>query len=144
MLDVLKDPDVGASAAQPPLSDIRTLAAGFHELSASAAAPPPPPLVAAPLIPPPPPPPPPPPKIYGSEDLNVVPPITIVQTLPPFSYASNTTLMQGTLEVIIDEQGMVESALMRRSIYPRYDTQVVDAARKWQYRPATVDGVPVK
>lgn len=40
VLDVLNDPDVASSARQPPLSDIRTLAAGFHDLSRAAAAPP--------------------------------------------------------------------------------------------------------
>ena len=40
VLKVLSDPDVEAAASKSPLADIRTLATGFHELSAKAAAPP--------------------------------------------------------------------------------------------------------
>src|SRR5947209_6802322 len=43
VLDMIADPDVGAAGGQPPLSDLRTLATAFYELSAKAAAPPPPP-----------------------------------------------------------------------------------------------------
>jgi tetratricopeptide (TPR) repeat protein len=42
VLAVFADPDLGAAATRPPLSDLRTLSAGFHELSVSAASPPPP------------------------------------------------------------------------------------------------------
>src|SRR5216683_3385368 len=43
VLDVLGAPDVASTASQPPLSDLKTLATGFYDLSAAAAAPPPPP-----------------------------------------------------------------------------------------------------
>jgi hypothetical protein len=39
---------------------------------------------------------------------------------------------------------MVESAMMRKSIFPRYDAQVIEATRTWQYQPALLNGVPVK
>src|SRR5205814_8615617 len=39
VVDLLSDPDVSAAAKQPPLADLRTLAVGFRELSATAAAP---------------------------------------------------------------------------------------------------------
>src|SRR5687767_13963030 len=32
VIDALNDPDIGLVAQQPPLSDLRTLAAGFHDL----------------------------------------------------------------------------------------------------------------
>src|SRR3954447_17438684 len=52
VLVMLTDGSVAADAMQPPLSDLRTLAVGFEELSSKAAAPPPPPpapvVVAAP------------------------------------------------------------------------------------------------
>ena len=47
VLDVLTDPDVASAVNQPPLSDIRTLAVGFRDLSVLAAAPPPPPPATA-------------------------------------------------------------------------------------------------
>ena len=51
VLAVLDDPDVQPQAARSPLSDIRTLATGFHELSAKAAAPPEPVAKALPPTP---------------------------------------------------------------------------------------------
>src|SRR5207244_12224296 len=40
VLTMMSDPDAAQSVAQPPLSDIRTLAVGFHDLSVSAMPPP--------------------------------------------------------------------------------------------------------
>ena len=148
VLDVLGDPDIASAASQLPLADLKTLAAGFHDLSATAAAPPPPP--------PPPPPPvepkpepapsvPRPPRIYTLSDPGVVAPIAVRQTLPPFpTQASALTPSLGALEVVIDEHGAVESAVMRSPLTATYDRQVIAAARAWQYKPATLDGVPVK
>jgi TonB family protein len=144
VLEVLNDPDVGPAANQQPLADIRTLAIGFHDLSATAAVPPPPPAVAAAPPPPPSPAGPMPPRIYGPEDGNVVPPVTIRQTLPPFGFAITAPLPQGSLEIVIDELGRVQSAAIRKSVYSRYDAQLLEAARTWQYMPAMRDGVPVK
>src|SRR5439155_16866512 len=41
VVDLLSDPDLAEAAKQAPLSDLRTLAAGFRDLSTTAAAPPP-------------------------------------------------------------------------------------------------------
>ena len=41
VLEALADPDLAAEAARPPLSDLRTLALGFHDLSEKLAVPPP-------------------------------------------------------------------------------------------------------
>ena len=49
--EMLDDPDVRDASKTPPLSDLRTLAAGFRELSVTAAAPPPSPPLAPPLRP---------------------------------------------------------------------------------------------
>jgi tetratricopeptide (TPR) repeat protein len=51
VLEALSDPDVSVAAGKPPLSDIKTLSAGFFDLSTAAAA-----VVAAAAPPPPPPP----------------------------------------------------------------------------------------
>jgi tetratricopeptide (TPR) repeat protein len=147
VLDVLADPEVGAAAGQPPLADIRTLATGFHELSASAATPPPlPTIVTAAVVPPSPPQPrvPAAPQIYGPDDVNVRPPAVIRQVLPAFEFQMLVPPSAGSVEIVIDERGMVESAMMRKSIFPRYDAQVIDATRTWAYQPALLNGVPVK
>jgi tetratricopeptide (TPR) repeat protein len=144
VLDMLADSDVGPAAAAPPLSDLRTLAGGFRDLSLSAVPPPlpavasapPPPTPAAPVRPA-------VPKVYGGEDTRVVPPVILRQGLP--SYTTRTTLLlQGTLAVVVSERGDVESAAMLQSVNPIYDRMVMESVKQWRYRPATLDGVPVK
>jgi hypothetical protein len=146
VLDVLADPEVGAAATQPPLADIRTLATGFHELSASAAAPPPLPTVVTAAVAPPAPQPrmPAAPQIYGPDDVNVRPPAVISQVLPAFEFQTLVPPSQGSVEIVINERGMVESAMMRKSVFPRYDALVIEATRTWHYQPAQLNGVPVK
>jgi len=140
VLDVLADPDVGGAANQPPLSDLRTLAIGFQELSAKAAAPPPLPPPAATqtqqtvVVPT---------RIYGADNPTVLPPIPVHQVFPPFP-GHIVPSGQGVVEVLVDETGVVENAMMRVPVHPAYDVLVVAAARTWQYRPAMLDGVPVR
>ncbi len=150
VLDLLADPDLGAAANQPPLADLRTLARGFYDLSASAvpAPPQPTPLLQAPALPL--------PAVavpaieapvrghvYGTEDATVVPPVALKQALPPFQYQTLVPPGQGVLEIVIGETGAVIAAVMRTSVYPKYDATVVDAARTWRYKPATLHGLPV-
>jgi TonB family protein len=149
VLDVLNDPDVRPLAAEPPLSDVKTLATGFRDLAVNAAtpvpapkpAPAPPPaavVAAAPIVPA-------APRIYSSGDPNVVPPVTVRQFLPPFPTSTAVPKQaQGVLEVLIDETGAVEQATMRVSLNAAYDRQALIAAKSWLYQPARVNGVPVK
>jgi TonB family protein len=154
VLEVLNDPEVRTMAAQPPLSDLRVLATGFRDLAVNAATPPPPPPAKL-EAPPPAPAPivaaaaasavPAAPRVYGVADRQVVPPVNIRQFLPPFpTSAAIPKQAQGVLEVVIDETGAVERATMRTSLNPAYDRQALNAARSWLYRPATINGVPVK
>jgi TonB family protein len=48
------------------------------------------------------------------------------------------------LELVIDEHGNVESVGMRQSISPLYDPDLLAAARRWRFTPATKDGKAVK
>src|SRR5687768_16253858 len=144
VLEALADPDLAHAAAHAPLSDVRVLASGFHDLSVKAQAPPTAParpvaVVAAP---------PPAPvrdfrKLYKPEDAEARPPTVVRQSFPPFP-GKVTMASAGMLEVIVDATGAVESAEMVVSVHPQYDRIALDAARRRQYRPATVDGVPVK
>ena len=118
---------------------------GFHQLSLQALAPPPPvpeppPIaVAKPVAPPVPE----PLKVYTTADTSVVPPVAVRQVLPPFSGVIQKPLV-GAMEVVIDENGKVTSALMRAPVEMGYDHQAVLAAMTWRYRPATLNGMPVK
>jgi protein TonB len=146
VLEMIGDPDVRSAAAQSPLADLRVLASGFRDLSVSAATPPPAPPPPAPLPPPAAVEPPPPslPRIYSSADRDVVPPEAIAQSLPSFPSTVKSATQAGIIEVVIDETGAVEQALMRVPINAIYDRLALNAARAWRYRPATVNGVPVK
>jgi TonB family protein len=144
MLDGLADPDISLAAAQSPLSDLKTLAVGFYELSSKALTPAPMPVpAAAEAVPPPGPPVIQPPKLYTSEDRNVIPPQAIRQQIPAFP-GKVTIAKTGVLEVVIDNNGNVESAMMRVPVNAQYDRMATAAARTWQYQPATIDGTPVK
>lgn len=140
VVDTMADADVADVVRQPPLADLRTLAVGFRDLSTSAAAPPlaahAPAAPAAAIVPS-------PPKIYMSNDANVFPPTVVRQGLPPFP-AAIAVARAGVLDIVIDEAGHVESAVMRKPVDPRYDEQVLAATRSWVYKPAMREGVPVK
>jgi protein TonB len=141
VVDVLNDPDMSHVASQPPLSDLRMLASGFHDLSVKAMAPPPAP-------PPPPSPPPAPvvlaPRIYTGDEAGVQQPVAIAQELPRFPGTVRPGGVTGIVEVLIGEAGSVESAVMLASTVPAYDKMLLNAASRWLYYPATVNGKPVK
>jgi protein TonB len=141
VLAALADQDVAAEAKQPPLSDLRTLAGGFQELAAKASAPPPAPP--APVVAAAPPPPPAAPRIYTGGESNLVLPVVLNQALPPFP-GQVVIPRNGKLEVVIDESGVIESAVMTGSVSQAYDAIVLAATKAWRYKPATVNGVPVK
>jgi TonB family protein len=145
MLDGLGDPDIASAASQSPLADLKTLAVGFYELSSKAMAPPPAavPAVAEAVLPPGPPASIQTPKIYTVDDRNVVPPQAIRQQIPAFP-GKVTIQKSGVLELLIDNNGNVESAMMRVPVNAQYDRMATTAARTWQYQPAMVDGTPVK
>jgi TonB family protein len=144
VLTALADQDVAAEARQSPLADLRTLAGGFQELAAKASAPPPVlPSVAPVATPLPPAAAPLPPRVYTGGETGVVAPVIVNQALPPFP-GQVVIPRNGRLEVVIDELGTVESAVMTGSVTPAYDQMVIAATRNWRYRPATQNGVPVK
>jgi tetratricopeptide (TPR) repeat protein len=141
VLQALADPDLVAASGN--LADLRTLASGFRDLSIKAAAPPPAPpaptpppavaVAAAPVIG----------GIYGGTEPGVSMPVVVRQSLPPFP-GDLIARREGVLELIINEAGEVESAVMRSPVAPRYDSMVLAAAKGWKYSPATLNGTPVK
>lgn len=136
VVDTLSDADVTTQASQPPLADLRTLALGFRALSDKAIAPPPVPVAAVA-----------PPRrilsVYTDAEPGVIVPVVVRQDIPPFP---NRVIKSrsGVVEVLVNERGTVDEARMQTPVDPQYDDRVVSAAKKWVYKPATVDGTPVR
>jgi hypothetical protein len=145
LFSVLSDPDVSDQAGT--LTDLRELADGFLKLSAQkvldvrAAPVEPTPSVAAAAqasLP-----------AYTAVDAGIREPSIIDQTMPAWippnqwPYLRARTL-SGRLELMIDEQGAVERAILVESIWPIYDGALLRAAKRWRYHPAQMDGKPVK
>jgi protein TonB len=117
------------------LSEMRLLAAGFLDLSRALPAPEEPRVdeeVQAepePVKPP-----------------EIVKPVPISQDLPrwvPGDAISRQHEFTGVVRIQISETGAVIGAHMVTTIHAAYDRVLLDAARKWTYRPALRDGVPV-
>jgi hypothetical protein len=182
VLQWIDAPDLASAVGQPPLSDLRTLAVGFRDLTKVAMAPPPPPP--APAAPAPavttapatvsgsapaaapaksaasaatptsgpaagnvPVPSGLKPVYYKAEDSDVTPPVAISQRLPSWPAAMPIPLggaSRGVLEVLISENGSVESARPLRTTVAFFDQRLVEEAMKWKFKPATKDGVPVR
>ena len=86
-------------------------------------------------------------KIYTTADQDVVPPVPLEQTIPQwvpplgnFKYQEFT----GSLEIVIDESGLVASATMSQRLNVMYDQLLLSATKRWRYRPAFRNGKPVK
>ena len=141
VMSLLEDPQMAGR-----LTDLRVLVAGFLDLSTRAAAPPPEPkptptpaaAAPAPVRPV-------PGRIYQAEDDGVTQAVPVRQEVPRVPTAVTSQARErGLLELVIDEQGRVTTAMVRMSVHPIYDTQLVAAARDWKYLPATFGGQPVK
>ena len=150
ILSALADPDIAYLAGQSPLADIKTLSSGFVDLSEKAMAPPalvvtkpvaiapPPAATTAPVsrgrdMK----------RVFTAEDSDVVAPVTSKQAMPRFP-GLLTEAKQGVLEVIIDATGNVESARLVEAVHQNYDGLLLNAAKKWQYQPAMLDGTAVR
>jgi len=69
--------------------------------------------------------------------------VALNQSLPAFP-GQVIIPRNGKLEVVIDETGAVESATITASVTTNYDAMVLTATRAWRFRPAMVNGTPVK
>jgi hypothetical protein len=160
VMRLLDDPIL---TSNPSLTDLRTVASGFRDLSkargapkvefaaatAPVVAPPPPaqvarnttttaaPAAAASG-----------PAVYREGDTDVVAPVVLNQALPQWVVPQGTRpgawQPEAVLEVAIDEFGNVSNATLRKSFHPSYDPQLVKAAMSWKYEPARRDGMPVR
>jgi tetratricopeptide (TPR) repeat protein len=138
VLTLLKDPAFTDLNAK---QDLETLATGFMDLAKAATTPVK--VVAAPAEAIPPPSAAPSPAAIAVPP-KVVPPIALVQTVPPMP--TDIAARPGAklvLVVQIDAAGRVTAANVKESAHPRYDRIVALATRDWRYTPATLNGLAI-
>jgi hypothetical protein len=83
---------------------------------------------------------------FDARDAGISPPIALVRTFPPWRPVSPLDAgrpFKGSLELVVDDAGVVASARMVTSVNATYDPVLMQAARKWTFRPATKNGVAV-
>lgn len=81
--------------------------------------------------------------IYTKVDVNPVP----VKTPPPeYPLTMKREGVSGVVAVsaVIDEKGAVISATVAKSSQADFEAAAVEAVKKWKFKPAQKDGVPVK
>jgi hypothetical protein len=86
--------------------------------------------------------------VYNVGDEGVSPPVALDQRMPAMTIelvrivkALKTSML---LDVVIDEKGDVVDSIVRRSMNASFDDVIIRASRRWKYRPAMRDGVPVR
>jgi tetratricopeptide (TPR) repeat protein len=86
------------------------------------------------------------PVIYSQADRYVVGPVEVARKMPTWRPPSTVQrgVYHGLIEIIIDERGMVEKVTQLISVEPSYDPLLLEAARGWRFRPASLNGEPVK
>ncbi len=158
MLDDMKDGD------DQGVADLRTLASGFRDLAKAATPTPPPPTPspapaapaadtpakdasaasptstrpATPAVQK---------TIFGPADKDVRAPIPVTLSTPPWRPENAIEAKmeyEGSLELLIGEDGSVISASLVKSVQPRYDPGLLQAAKSWKFQPAMRNGKPVK
>lgn len=148
LLALLAQPEM---ADQASLADLKLLADGFAKLAAqqlkTQQAEAPRPAIERPRVDQTPEPKPAPntQRVFSVDDNTVVPPVVIAQVMPNWSPSGlDRRTFSGVIEIVIDERGTVVSAGIIQSVSPAYDRMLVAAAKRWQYRPALLNGQPVK
>jgi TonB family protein len=88
------------------------------------------------------------PRVYSAADEGVSPPVALEQKMPTMTnemqLITRAAKSRGMVDILIDENGRVLDASIRQSLNSTFDTMLVRAARNWKYRPAMVDGTPVR
>jgi protein TonB len=82
--------------------------------------------------------------VYVNGDM--VRPLLLVKVEPSYPLAARRAGLSGrvTVSAVIGLEGGVESAEVLASSNPLFDQAALDAVRKWRYRPATMNGRPVR
>jgi len=84
--------------------------------------------------------------IYTALDREVTAPVELERKLPAWNppVHAASRWFGGVVQVVVDERGSVESAQLVRSLADFYDAGLLEAARKWRFKPALLADQPVK
>jgi tetratricopeptide (TPR) repeat protein len=153
VLTLLQVPEAVAGLGSEAAADLRTLATSFHDLLLTRTPRAPPeaerptpdataallqelaPVPQLPALT----------TIFDGAQTDVMAPVAIRQDFPSFPlniWGGAPT--RGLLEIVVDERGLVESAVLRRRMHPYYDNSLMAQTRNWRYNPAMRNGTPVK
>ena len=88
------------------------------------------------------------PRVYSAGDEGVSPPVVLEQKMPTMStemqMITRASKSRGMIDIVIDETGRVIDTSVRQSMNAAFDGMIVRESRKWKYRPAMVNGAPVR
>ena len=88
------------------------------------------------------------PRVYSAVDEGVSPPVVLEQKMPPMSnemqLITRAAKSRGMIDIVIDETGRVIDTSVRQSMNAAFDGMIVRESRRWKYRPAMVNGAPVR
>ena len=88
------------------------------------------------------------PRVYSAVDEGVSPPVVLEQRMPPMSnemqLITRAAKSRGMIDIVIDETGRVIDTSVRQSMNAAFDGMIVRESRRWKYRPAMVNGAPVR
>jgi len=146
---VVAEVDALEALGSKEFGDLRVLSKGFVDLIARNAKP------APPAVPPPAPtpapaaretsPPPSPRAIHTVGEAGLTPPGVISQVLPPWrSTRQDTQTYEAVVSIIIDETGIVTDLSVQGVLPAGYEATLRRTAMAWRFRPATLNGVPVR
>ena len=76
----------------------------------------------------------------------VSPPVKLFGRPPAYDDDARRSKIHGTVmvESIIDEEGCIQNLRVCKSLHPSLDLATLEAVRRWVFRPAEIDGKPVK
>jgi TonB family protein len=77
----------------------------------------------------------------ASHDGGIIPPVPIRQDIPTWQAVEfDSRRFEGEIRVVIDPTGTVQTATIAVPIHSVYDRVILEAAKKWKYKPAMKDG----
>jgi TonB family protein len=82
--------------------------------------------------------------VYNADAAGVEPPVLVRPHMPSRPSLAAHSGQPGVLELVVNEAGAVDHVRLISPDNRYHDRMIVAAAKTWQFRPATKDGLPVR